>query len=77
MKAWRFLKNDGTSDYSKSVKVEVGKKYTVEGHMELYSKGLHGSVKPLDALIYAPGNIVTYCDYRGKFILGGDTFVSS
>jgi len=77
MEAWHFLKNDKTTNYGNGEITEIGKKYTVKSKIKLCQWGLHGSINILDALMYAPGNIVTYCDFGENIIVGDDKIVSS
>ena len=35
--------------------VEIGKRYEIDGEIELCERGYHGSLRALDALSYAPG----------------------
>ena len=42
----------------------------------LCQSGYHGSQQPSDALQYAPGNTLCYCEYKGAIVLDGDKFVA-
>lgn len=44
--------------------------------IELCERGYHGSLHPFDALQYAPGDTLCYCEWRGKVIHESDKFVS-
>jgi len=76
MKAWHFIKDDKTMKYGNGEIIKVGEKYSVEGHIKLCKFGLHGSIDPRDALQYAPGSIICWCEYGGKIILGDDKLVA-
>jgi len=76
MKAWHFIKNDKTMNYGKGETIVVGKKYSVEGEIKLCEFGLHGSINPNNALIYAPGSIICWCEFGGEIILGHDKLVA-
>jgi hypothetical protein len=77
MYAWHFLRDDRTAYHGVEGVIDVGKKYTVQGEIELCEWGFHGSIEALDALTYAPGSIVTWCDYGESLIIGGDQIVSN
>ena len=44
--------------------------------IKLCEYGYHGSLHPFDALQYAPGGNLCYCEYRGTIIHGSDKFVA-
>ena len=52
--------------------VVVGETLSVEEPIVLCERGLHASVKPLDALRYAPGTIVARVELSGRVIRGDD-----
>lgn len=56
--AWHFLRNDRRLQHSPYTKVEVGQTLEVEPPLRLCSRGLHASVRAMDALRYAPGTIL-------------------
>ena len=45
--------------------------------IELCRRGFHSSLRIIDALQYAPGNIISYCAVGGKIIYDADKLVSS
>lgn len=47
-----------------------------DGPVVLCESGLHASVHPFDALQYAPGDTLCYCEYRGQIIHESDKFVA-
>lgn len=78
MKAWHFLPDGGHLRWGTREKVEVGKTIKVDpDKLELCSYGLHASIKPIDALNYAPGPIVCRVDLGGKIIKGDNKIVAS
>lgn len=70
MRAWHFLYEGGrTRD---GIVCEVGSVLRVEGEIVPCKRGLHGSVKVLDALSYAPGPIACVVDMRGTLVPHGN-----
>jgi len=59
---WHWLNAAGTlAKYGgdePTVKVEAGKTYAVDGVISACNRGLHGSVRAIDALVHAPGPII-------------------
>ena len=55
IQGWHFCKDWKLRD---GQKVEVGKTYSVKGELIMCQHGLHLSERILDALNYAPGNII-------------------
>jgi len=55
VKAWHFLQENGRMRWGREGKVKAGKVYRVKPPLVMCEHGLHGSVKALDALGYAPG----------------------
>ena len=45
-------------------------------NIKLCERGYHGSLQPFDALQYAPGGTLCYCEFRGKIIHGDDKLVA-
>ena len=45
-------------------------------NIKLCERGYHGSLHPFDALKYAPGETLCYCEYRGQIFHGSDKFVA-
>lgn len=73
--AWHF--SDGREAYSSRRKLVAGKTYRVRGKPVLCEHGLHGSVRALDALIYASGNIVSRIRLSGVVIADTDKHVAT
>ena len=72
MRAWHFLREDKRLGYDDGRVVQVGKTYRLEsGHPVLCANGMHGSLRLIDALGYAPGPIVCRVDITGD-VAGGD-----
>ena len=63
--AWHFLPPDGRLANGDGTLVIAGKTYRVEPPIECCSRGLHYSVRPLDALQHAPGPIVCRVECSG------------
>ena len=59
------------------LKVHRGQILRHRGPLELCKKGLHASIKPLDALKYAPGSVVCRVECSGEVIYGEDKLVCS
>jgi len=72
MKAWHFLREDMRLGYGDHRKVKVSEAITVDCDPVLCEAGLHGSVKPLDALNYSPGPIVCIVEINGTIFEGAD-----
>lgn len=69
--AWHFIAREGVlRDGSPTADVE---RYS--GSLELCESGLHASVRPIDALRYAPGAIVRRVECSGDVIHGNDKLV--
>jgi hypothetical protein len=64
--AWHFVKDDGTN--RDGIKEEVGKWYSVTGEIVPCENGLHGSVRLIDALSFAPGAILRRTEHRGTIV---------
>jgi len=59
------------------LKVHQGQILRHRGPLELCRKGLHASIKPLDALEYAPGTMICRVECSGDVIYGEDKLVCS
>ena len=70
--AWHFLPNDRKLRYGDNRIAEPGVTHTVNCKPVLCESGLHASIKPLDALHYAPGPIVSQVEISGDLIIGDD-----
>ena len=72
MLAWHFLAEDKRLGYGDGRLVEVGATLECESEPALCSNGMHGSVRLIDALIYASGPIVCRVEIDGDVIEGHD-----
>jgi hypothetical protein len=72
MKAWYFSNNSMTLKYGDNRKIKTGITHTVDCEPILCKQGLHGSKRIIDALDYAPGNIVWRVELTGKIVHGSD-----
>lgn len=73
MKAYYFAAEDRKLRYGDGRKIVVGETHTVditEKPLNLCNWGLHASVKPLDALNYAPGSILYVVELSGQIVEG-------
>ena len=80
IKAWHFINNDftiKTDSMKRPIKVHRGQTLVKRGPLELCERGLHASIKPLDAIYYAPGNVVCRVECSGDVIQGEDKLVCS
>ena len=74
--AWHFLPKDGRLQFGRRPKVKVGQTLKRDpSKLSMCNYGLHASVKPLDALRYAPGPIVCRVQLGGTIIEGDDKCV--
>jgi hypothetical protein len=74
--AWHFLNDKGTLRDGVT-NVEAGQTLRVTGKIVLCERGLHASIKPLDALQYAPGAIICRVEMGGTIVHGDDKLVAS
>lgn len=77
MKAWHFVAADKRLGYEDGRIVRVGKTYKVKGAPILCSRGLHASVRLLDALAYAKSPILSYVELGGIIVKGDDKVVAT
>ena len=86
IEAWHFLKTPNTLRDGSTF--EVGQWLPEIADPVLCVRGYHGSRRAIDALKYAPGTIVCWCEYGGQVsmsvlrddngeICGSDKFVAS
>ena len=76
MKAWHFVSEDCVLRYGDNRLVEAGT-YSVDCEPVLCRSGLHASVKPLDALWYAPGPVVCRVRMGGYIVVGDDKIAAT
>src|SRR5688572_295494 len=72
MKAFYFARESRTLRYGDERPVIVGETHTVDCKPKVCEIGLHGSIRPLDALKYAPGTILYLVDIDGDLDIGTD-----
>jgi len=66
--AWHFLKEDRKLRFPPYTEITPGSIVTAEGELKMCRNGCHASIKPLDALQYAPGPIVCRVELSGEII---------
>lgn len=74
---WHFCSDDRRLGYGDGREVRRGAVHAVSGTPKLCEFGLHGSLRAIDALAYAPGTIVSRCEHRGIILIGPDKLVST
>lgn len=77
MEAWHFLQKDRRLRYGSGELVEVGKTIEIQGAPIMCERGLHASLRAIDALSYAPGPIVSRVVLGGHIIEGNDKVVAT
>jgi len=79
--AWHFAKSDYTMGYGDGRRLEEGKTYRTiwpcnrQIKPTLYKAGMHGSLRIIDALFYAPGPICCLTEIYGNIVIGDDKIV--
>jgi hypothetical protein len=68
MRAWCFSKTSKKLRYDDYREIVIGVTHKVEGIPVPCAHGLHGSVKLLDALSYAPGPIIWEVELSGTIV---------
>jgi hypothetical protein len=76
MKAWHFLADTGLLRDG-SVPPLDGEWLKYDGKLSLCRNGLHASVRALDALLFAPGNVVCLVEIGGEMVQEDDKLVCS
>jgi hypothetical protein len=72
MKALYFAQNDKKLRYDDNRKIIVGETHKVDCVPKCCEVGLHGSVKAMDALNYAPGSILYLVEIEGDIDKNSD-----
>jgi hypothetical protein len=75
--AWHFLRENRRLGFGDGRIVESGKTFQVEPPIELCERGLHASVRAIDAIEYAPGPIVCRVLLSGEILHGDDKAVAT
>lgn len=73
---WHFANNDLRLGYDDGREIVAGESLRVEGAPVLCETGLHGSVRLLDALQYAPGHMLCRVELSDGIIEGDDKAVA-
>ena len=74
---WHFTDESETLRYGDGRKIKVGITHTVDCKPFLCKQGLHASKSVLEALQYAPGNILYRVSLSGKIVHGEDRSVAT
>ena len=69
---WHFLPENGRLQHDRKALVRVGVTYRVKGPLSLCSRGMHFSVRAIDALKYAPGPICCRVSVSGLIHMDTD-----
>ena len=64
---WHFIRSDRRLAYS-GEPLELGRVYRFEPPIVPCKRGLHGSIRLIDALPHAPGPILTRCRFGGQIV---------
>lgn len=68
MLAWHFLRNDGSTSVNVYYKPEPNSTEIFKGELIICNSGLHACKRAIDALYYAPGDLIRRVDLRGNII---------
>ena len=77
VESWHFLANDRRFGHDDGNIAAPGYVYSVEGPIKLCEWGLHASERAIDALQYAPGNMIGRVVLSGEIIRGDDKLVAT
>lgn len=77
VQAWHFMPADRKLRYGDGREVKPGVKLVVDCEPVLCQSGLHGSLRAIDALSYAQGNVVSRTEHSGVIAMGNDKLVST
>ena len=72
MKAFYFAREDRKLRYNDNRSIIVGETHTVDCIPLVCKRGLHASTRLIDALLYAPGNILYHVELSGDLDKGND-----
>jgi hypothetical protein len=75
--AWYFAEENKRLRYGDNRKIVVGESHHFNGEPKLCERGLHGSVRILDALQYAPGPMVYRVELSGTMDIGDDKIAAT
>ena len=74
---WYFSKESRVLQYGDARPIALGVTHEVDAPIELCERGLHASVRAIDALEYAPGPIVWRVELSGEINAGDDKCVAT
>ena len=75
---WHFLPDSGYYNHDmQDVKAEMGVTITIDDSLAICTRGLHACLKPLDALRYTPGALVSLVQLGGTIIEEDDKHAAS
>ena len=74
---WYFSEESRLLRHGDARPIAIGVTHEVEAPIELCNRGLHASVRAIDALHYAPGPIVWRVELSGKIKTGADKCVAT
>ena len=74
---WHWLHESGLLQYGDGRKVVVGKWMTANAPPEMCNSGMHGSLRAIDALEYAPGPVVCRVELSDDVRTEGNKSVAS
>jgi hypothetical protein len=77
MKAYWFSNNEKRLGYGDNRVVRLGRTHKHKGPLKLCKSGLHASLRPLDALNYAPGHHLWIVELSGETLTGSDKLCAS
>ena len=77
VEAWHWIAPDRMTRYAPRVPIVVGETLRVEPPLALCERGLHASLRAIDALQYAPGTIVCRVRMSGDIVRGDDKLVAT
>ena len=66
--AWHFAPSDGRLGYDDGREIKVGETLAVKPPIALCERGLHASVRAIDALRYASGDLACRVELSGKIV---------
>ena len=74
---WYFSEESRLLRYGDARPIALGVTHEVDAPIELCERGLHASVRAIDALEYAPGPIVWRVELSGEIKTGNDKYVAT
>ena len=77
IKAWHFIDEDRRLGYGDGREVKAGVTHKVDCEPELCRRGLHASIRAIDALEYGGGSVVSRVEVSGKIVKGKNKLVGT